>query len=137
MDNSELKSILLDLQSRILEIRNGIFDVTSKEKRLEDISNKLSQEKVWSDLDLSQKLSKEKSSIEKSLTFFQSTEMQIGDNLTLLEMAIDEADLETIKEIEIEIKMLKKNVEDLEFSRMFTNKMDPIWFRWNRSSRLG
>jgi peptide chain release factor 2 len=125
MDNSELKSILLDLQSRILEIRNGIFDVTSKEKRLEDISNKLSQEKVWSDLDLSQKLSKEKSSIEKSLTFFQSTEMQIGDNLTLLEMAIDEADLETIKEIEIEIKMLKKNVEDLEFSRMFTNKMDP------------
>ena len=78
MDNSELKSILLDLQSRILEIRNGIFDVTSKEKRLEDISNKLSQEKVWSDLDLSQKLSKEKSSIEKSLTFFQSTEMQIG-----------------------------------------------------------
>tara|TARA_B100000902_G_scaffold396767_1_gene458679 strand:- start:1892 stop:2989 length:1098 start_codon:yes stop_codon:yes gene_type:complete len=125
MDNSELKSILLDLQSRILEIRNGIFDVTSKEKRLEDISNKLSQEKVWSDLDLSQKLSKEKSSIEKSLTFFQSTEMQIGDNLTLLEMAIDEVDLETIKEIEIEIKMLKKNVEDLEFSRMFTNKMDP------------
>ena len=59
MDSSELKIILLDLQARIVEIRNGIFDVTSKEKRLEEITIELSKEEVWSDLDLSQKLSKE------------------------------------------------------------------------------
>ena len=125
MDSSELKSILLDLQSRIVEIRNGIFDVTSKEKRLNEISDQLSKEEVWSNLDLSQKLSKEKVSIEKSLTFFQSTEMQVSDNLSLLEMALEESDLETIKEIAIDISTLQKSVEDLEFSRMFTNKMDP------------
>ena len=125
MDSSELKSILLDLQSRIVEIRNGIFDVSSKEKRLNEISDQLSKEEVWSNLDLSQKLSKEKVSIEKSLTFFQSTEMQVSDNLSLLEMALEESDLETIKEIAIDISTLQKSVEDLEFSRMFTNKMDP------------
>ena len=125
MDSSELKSILLDLQSRIVEIRNGIFDVTSKEKRLNEISDLLSNEEVWSNLDLSQKLSKEKVSIEKSLTFFQSTEIQVSDNLSLLEMALEESDLETIKEIAIDISILQNSVEDLEFSRMFTNKMDP------------
>tara|TARA_B100000768_G_scaffold48379_1_gene47205 strand:- start:27834 stop:28931 length:1098 start_codon:yes stop_codon:yes gene_type:complete len=125
MDSSELKSILLDLQSRIIEIRNGIFDVTSKEARLDEISSQLSQEDVWSNLDLSQKLSKEKASIEKSLTFFQTTEMQVNDNLTLLEMALEESDLETMKEIEVDVMILQKSVEDLEFSRMFTNKMDP------------
>ena len=125
MDSSELKSILLDLQSRIVEIRNGIFDVTSKEKRLNEILDQLSKEEVWSNLDLSQKLSKEKVSIEKSLTFFQSTEMQVSDNLSLLEMALEESDLETIKEIAIDISILQNSVEDLEFSRMFTNKMDP------------
>jgi len=125
MDSSELKSILLDLQSRIVEIRNGIFDVTSKEKRLNEISDQLSNEEVWSNLDLSQKLSKEKVSIEKSLTLFQSTEIQVSDNLSLLEMALEESDLETIKEIAIDILILQNSVEDLEFSRMFTNKMDP------------
>ena len=125
MDSSELKSILLDLQSRIEEIRNGIFDVTSKENRLNEISDQLSKEEIWSNLDLSQKLSKEKVSIEKSLTFFQSTEIQVSDNLSLLEMALEESDLETIKEISIDMPTLQKSVEDLEFSRMFTNKMDP------------
>ena len=126
MDSSELKSILLDLQSRIVEIRNGIFDVTSKEKRLNEISDQLSNEEVWSNLDLSQKLSKEKVSIEKSLTFFQSTEIQVSDNLSLLEMALEESDLETIKEIAIDISILQNSVEDLEFSRMFTIKWIPI-----------
>ena len=54
MDSSELKSNLIDLESRILEIRNGIFDVASKESRLQEISKQLSSEDVWSDLDLSQ-----------------------------------------------------------------------------------
>ena len=112
MDSSELKSILLDLQSRIVEIRNGIFDVTSKEKRLNEISDQLSKEEVWSNLDLSQKLSKEKVSIEKSLTFFQSTEMQVNDNLSLLEMAIEESELETIKEIAIDILSLMDHIKN-------------------------
>ena len=42
MDSSELKSNLIDLKSRILEIRNGIFDVASKELRLQEISKQLS-----------------------------------------------------------------------------------------------
>ena len=125
MDSLELKSNLIDLESRILEIRNGIFDVASKESRLQEISKQLSSEDVWSDLDLSQKLSKEKASIEKSLTLFLNTEIQVNDNLSLLDMAEEESDLETINEIESDLAQLKKAVEDLEFSRMFTNKMDP------------
>ena len=78
MDSLELKSNLIDLESRILEIRNGIFDVASKESRLQEISKQLSSEDVWSDLDLSQKLSKEKASIEKSLTLFLNTEIQVN-----------------------------------------------------------
>ena len=125
MDISELKAILLDLNDRVVEIRNGVFDVTSKEQRLDKISDELSKEEVWSDLDLSQKLSKEKASIEKSLNFFQNTETQVADNFSLLEMAIDESDNETVKEIEGEVAQLQQDVEELEFSRMFTNKMDP------------
>ena len=125
MDSSELKSNLIDLESRILEIRNGIFDVASKESRLQEISKQLSSEDVWSDLDLSQKLSKEKASIEKSLTLFLNTEIQVNDNLSLLDMAEEESDLETINEKKInpsdtinmellkKLKLINKNSEKL------------------------
>ena len=52
MDSVELKSGLIDLKNRLVEIREGIFDVTGKEKRLKDIEADLSKEEVWSDLDL-------------------------------------------------------------------------------------
>ena len=77
MDSVELKSGLTDLKNRLVEIREGIFDVTGKEKRLKDIEADLSKEEVWSDLDLSQKISKEKTILEKSFYhcrfFFEET----------------------------------------------------------------
>ena len=38
MDSAELKSGLTDLNLRLAEIREGIFDVSSKEKRLKAVS---------------------------------------------------------------------------------------------------
>ena len=55
MDSIELKSSLSNLKNRLNEIREGIFDVSSKEQRLEQIEADLSKEEVWSDLELSQK----------------------------------------------------------------------------------
>ena len=63
MDSLELKSGLNDLKERLNEIREGAFDVSSKEKRLEEIEADLAKEEVWSDLELSQKISKEKTAL--------------------------------------------------------------------------
>ena len=38
MDSIELKSNLTDLKVRLNEIREGIFDVSSKEQRLQKLS---------------------------------------------------------------------------------------------------
>ena len=64
MDSSELKSGLNDLKLRLIDIREGVFDVTSKENRLKQIEDDLAKEEVWSDLELSQKISKEKTALE-------------------------------------------------------------------------
>ena len=125
MDSIELKSGLTDLKNRLVEIREGIFDVTAKEKRLKDIEADLSKEEVWSDLDLSQKISKEKTILEKSLKSFMSVEEKVSDGLVLLEIAEDESDDNSINEIIKEFSELEEAVSKLEFSKMFTNKMDP------------
>ena len=125
MDSAELKSGLTDLNLRLAEIREGIFDVSSKEKRLKVIEEDLAKEEVWSDLELSQKISKEKTALEKSLLSFKSVEEKVSDGLVLLEIAESEADDSSIKEIVNEFFELEKAVSELEFSKMFTNKMDP------------
>ena len=125
MDSAELKSGLTDLNLRLAEIREGIFDVSSKEKRLKVIEEDLAKEEVWSDLELSQKISKEKTALEKSLLSFKSVEEKVSDGLVLLEIAESEADDSSIKEIVNEFFELEQAVSELEFSKMFTNKMDP------------
>ena len=51
--------------------------------------------------------------------------MAVNDNLELLDMAIEESDEASINQMLEETNSLMSLVEDLEFNRMFSNKMDP------------
>ena len=124
MDSGELKSGLNDLKLRLDEIREGVFDVSSKENRLKQIEEDLSKQEVWSDLRLSQKISKEKTALEKSLASFQSAEEKVSDGLMFIDIAQEEGDEASIKEIIESFYEMEKLVSELEFSKMFTNKMD-------------
>jgi peptide chain release factor 2 len=54
-----------------------------------------------------------------------SVEEKVSDGLVLLEIAEDESDDNSINEIIKEFSELEEAVSKLEFSKMFTNKMDP------------
>ncbi len=76
MDVTELKAGLNDLKTRLEDIKEGVFEISKKESRLKEIEADLSKEEVWSDLELSQLISKEKTALEKilnSFIFFAST----------------------------------------------------------------
>ncbi|MDA9997522.1 peptide chain release factor 2 [Gammaproteobacteria bacterium] len=114
-----------DLNQRLEEIANGPFALIDKQKRLKSIEDSLSTESVWSNLELSQSLNKEKSSLEKALENYNHIKEKVSDNLMLFEMASEESDDEAINEILQEYSLMEQGVIDLEFRRMFTNKMDP------------
>ena len=124
MDTQELKLILQDLQNRVDDIRDNALKIELKNKRLAEIENQLTKEEVWSDLDLSQKLSKEKTSLEKILDSYKIVADKVSDSQVLLDVSIEENDDSSIDEIFNEVSEISLMVEELEFSRMFTNKMD-------------
>ena len=124
MDSSELKNSLNDLKIRLDDIKDGVFDINSKEKRLKEIESELSKEEIWSDLDLSQKISKEKTALEKTLNSFKSVEEKVTDGLMFIDIAEEEGDDKSISEILESFQSLEQSVAELEFSKMFTNKMD-------------
>jgi peptide chain release factor 2 len=125
VDQAELNSSLNDLNQRLEEIASGSFALIDKQKRLKSIEDSLSTESVWSNLELSQSLNKEKSSLEKALENYNHIKEKVSDNLMLFEMASEESDDEAINEILQEYSLMEQGVIDLEFRRMFTNKMDP------------
>ncbi|MDB9908661.1 peptide chain release factor 2 [Gammaproteobacteria bacterium] len=125
METGELKSNLLNLRDRMTDLRGGIFDVSAKEDSLKAIHAQLAEEATWSNLELSQSLNKEKTELEKFLTNFLSVDVAVNDNLELLDMAIEESDEASINQMLEETNFLMSLVEDLEFNRMFSNKMDP------------
>ena len=124
MDFQELKLNLQDLLNRVNEIRDNVFKIETKENRLAEIEKQLTKEEVWSDLELSQKLSKQKTSLEKVLSSYKTVSDKISDSQVLLDVSIEENDDSSMDEISKEVNEISIMVEELEFSRMFTNKMD-------------
>ena len=125
MDLQELKISLLDMEKRLDDIKDNVLRIESKKIRLDEIDKKLSKEEVWSDLELSQKLSKEKTIIEKTLISFEEVSNKLSDSIVLLELSVEENDDSSIEDILKEANGVMASIEEFEFSRMFSNKMDP------------
>ena len=102
----------------------GTFDVDNKEKEIIEIENQLLDKEIWSDIEKSAGLNKRKTFLEKSLTTYKDSVNKLTDNKLLLDMALEENDQITIKQISEEILEIKPSIENLEFTKMFSGKMD-------------
>ena len=102
----------------------GTFDVDSKEKEILEIENQLLEKEIWSDIEKSTDLNKRKTFLEKSLSTYKDLFNKLSDNKLLLDMALEEDDQTTIKQISDEILEIRPSIENLEFTKMFSGKMD-------------
>jgi len=125
MDSLELKSFLQDIQTQLNDIKKNIFKFDEKKIRLDEIESDLSKEEVWSNLELSQALSKEKTNLEKNIFIYNDATEKITYCLGLLEISIEENDFSSLEDITKEALKVRDIVDKLEFSRMFIKKMDP------------
>ncbi len=103
----------------------GIFDFENKQQRLEEVSQLLEDPKVWNDNERSQKLGKERRELESLVKLLVNIDAGIRDASELFEMAKDENDEGTLLSIEDDSLELEKQLEGMEFRRMFANPMDP------------
>ena len=103
----------------------GIFDFAVKSEKLEQVNAELEDPKVWDDQKRAQDLGKEKKSLEAIVLTLTQIESGLRDASDLFAMAREEQDEDTIVAIEQDVEELKKQVEGMEFRRMFSNPMDP------------
>ena len=103
----------------------GIFDFENKQQRLEEVSQLLEDPAIWNDNERSQKLGKERRELEGLVKSLVDIDAGIRDASELFEMAKDESDEGTLLSIETDSLALEKQLEGMEFRRMFANPMDP------------
>lgn len=80
---------------------------------------------IWSDQQRAQDLGRERSQLEKLVHSFAELSTSLIDAQELLELAASENDQNTLNDITRDVEKYSKMVDQLEFQRMFTNKMDP------------
>lgn len=102
----------------------GIFDFETKSQRLEEVNGLLEDPNIWNDSAKAQKLGKEKRELELIVTTLESLDQSIADSRELFEMAREEGDDSTLLSIANDSKALEKQIEEMEFRRMFSQPMD-------------
>jgi peptide chain release factor 2 len=103
----------------------GIFDFDQKVERLEEVNRELESPDVWNDAERAQGLGRERASLEKVVLGIRSlTDGLIGAG-ELLDLAEMEDDQDTADAVVEDVEKAAREVEQLEFRRMFSGKMDP------------
>ncbi|EIJ69509.1 peptide chain release factor 2 [Pasteurella bettyae CCUG 2042] len=123
-----MKLIRLKIKSQILLNEpislGGIFDFESKLERLEEVNAELEQPDVWNNPEKAQALGKERSALEIVVNTIKKLDQGLEDVDGLLELAIEGEDEETFNEAVAELEDLEKQLEILEFRRMFSGEHD-------------
>ena len=102
----------------------GTFDYEVKKERLEEVLGELEDPAVWNEPDRAQALGRERSSLEDVVLGLDQLTSGLADGADLLEMAVEEGDEETVDSIADDVESYTKQVETLEFRRMFSGEMD-------------
>ncbi|WP_152485968.1 peptide chain release factor 2 [Methylohalobius crimeensis] len=113
-----------DLQGRTDALR-GYLDYEERKERLEEVLRELEDPEVWSDPDRAQALGKERAQLDEIVQTVDHLTQGLEDAGELLEMALDEADEDTVASIAGDLENYEKTVAELEFRRMFSGEMDP------------
>lgn len=79
---------------------------------------------VWNKPEYAQELGRERARLEKVVTLLSNLTRQLDDAAELLELAVEEDDTATLKEVEAELESSEQQLANLEFQRMFSGEMD-------------
>ena len=102
----------------------GIFDYDSKKERLTEVVRELEDPAIWNKPEYAQELGRERSRLEQVVDVIEKLSASLTDAGELVEMAAEENDADTVESVSSDLAQQEKELENLEFQRMFSGEMD-------------
>ena len=103
-----------------LALLRGIFDVDDLNKRLVEIEEKLKEENIWSNQELSSKLLKEQKEIKSKLENLSSWKNILDDSIVAIELE----DVALILETKDNLKKLQQDFDKFDLENMLNGEYD-------------
>jgi peptide chain release factor 2 len=105
-------------------ISGGIFDYAVKKDRLTEVELELSEPSVWEKPERAQELGRERAALELVVNTIETLDSGLADAGELLELIELEDDAAAFDALSADVEALQKQVENLEFRRMFSGEHD-------------
>jgi peptide chain release factor 2 len=102
----------------------GFFDFDEKADRLAEVDRLIEDPDIWQDPQRAQDLGREKKSLESVVNVLNGVSTALEDSRGLFELAVEESDEETLNAVHTDAEKIETSIAELEFRRMFSNRMD-------------
>ena len=102
----------------------GIFDFDNKLDRLNQIKQEFEDPDIWADQSNAESLGRERARLESALLPLQQVTRGVSEAAELLELALEEGDGDTQREIGADLESMLVIIDQLEFRRMFNGRAD-------------
>ncbi|MEX2353809.1 MAG: peptide chain release factor 2 [Gammaproteobacteria bacterium] len=112
-----------DIRERIEALR-GYLEYDHKSERLVEVTRELEQPTIWDEPERAQALGRERASLDTIVSTIRKLSEGIEDAEELLALAREENDAGTIAAVDTDLDTFEKQLEELEFRRMFSGEMD-------------
>ncbi|MEW6263798.1 MAG: peptide chain release factor 2 [Thermodesulfobacteriota bacterium] len=119
----DLKPQVKALEERFDDLR-AIFDLEGLKKRMAELDKIMVQPGFWEAGQKAQESSKERNSLADRLAIWESLTGEMEEIAILLDLALEENDEETGREIQSRIESLKTRVDQYEIQRMLSGPHD-------------
>ncbi len=100
----------------------GIFDLSKKTARLEEVDRALADQEVWKDQSRVASLGREKRVLERLVAEAEGISQSLEDTVELMELGTGDPDM--LAEVASELELLDGRLAGLEFERMFSHELD-------------
>lgn len=102
----------------------GIFDLDLKRERLTEVQAALEDPDAWKDPARAEALGRERAQLDALLRQFERIERSLADSAELLDLAEAEGDESAVAGVACDVDTTRREIEALEFKRMFSGKHD-------------
>ena len=102
----------------------GIFDLATKQARVEALDERAAQADFWSDPDAAREVHKERGSLRRALDRWEAARAALEDVQALLDLAEEEDDAETLAEVLKDTEGVDATVRAIEFASMMSGEAD-------------
>ena len=107
-----------------LHCSRTLFDVDSKNLRLEEVDRELSLPETWENQEKVKELSQERSRLDRTVGSVLELRQALVDASEYLELAAEESDQDALDELADDLDTTEHKLGELEFQRMFDGETD-------------